>query len=221
LKRLTPLCIIVAAVAAISGCICFSGAHAPQANVTPLAVQQENLSSDIIPSPASPSPTPALKIQPFDPGRAQWVDYKVSDTGGGSESDVRLDYSDSTVGGMSKKTVKRTVSYSGTGSDAGYSYDAGSNTLNVKTSSSSSSSSTGTQSSLDEVKANDPVLAAGDLSYTPAGHETITVPQGTYECDKYDAVFNGIDYTYWAADDVPVPIKIAYENKIMELKGWG
>ena len=134
---------------------------------------------------------------------------------------MRLDYSDRTVNGMSMKTVKRTVSYSGSGSDDGYSYDSGSNTLNVKISGSSSSSSTGTESSLDQMKANDPVLAAGDLSYTPEGRETVTVPEGTYECDKYEAVFNGVDYTYWASGDVPVPIKIAYENKIMELEGWG
>lgn len=221
MKHLTPLCIIVLAVAAVSGCICFPGAIAPSANVTPVVGQAENLSSDMTPAQASPSPATAQKIDPFDPGRAQWVEYKESDTGGGSESDVRLDYSDSTVNGMGTKTVKRTVSYSGTGADSGYSYDAGSNTLNIKTMGSSSSSSMGTQSSLDQAKASDPVLASGDLSYTPEGRETITVPDGTYECDKYGTIFNGVDYTYWAAGGVPVPIKIAYENKIMELKGWG
>ncbi|HEY3421934.1 MAG TPA: hypothetical protein VGK13_02165 [Methanocellaceae archaeon] len=221
MKHLTPLCIIIAAAAAVSGCICFPGANAPQADVTPLAGQDKNVSPDMTPSQASPSPAITLKIRPFDTSRAQWVEYKVSDTSGGSESDVRLDYSDRTVNGMSTKTVKRTVSYSGLGSDNGYSYDAGSNTLNVKTSGSASSSSMGTQSSLDQMKANDPVLAAGDLSYTHEGQETVIVPEGTYECDRYGAVFNGVGYTYWAATGVPVPIKIAYENKIMELKGWG
>ena len=135
---------------------------------------------------------------------------------------MRLDYSDSTVNGMNMKTVKRTVSYnSGSGSGDGYSYDPGSNTLNVKISGSSSSLSTGTESSIDQMKATDPVLASGDLVFTPEGQETVTVPKGTYECDKYAACFNGADYTYWAAGNVPVPLKIAYENKIMELEGWG
>jgi hypothetical protein len=221
LKHLTPLCIIIAAVAAVSGCVCFSGAHAPLAGptgATPLAKQAENISSEMA---SSPSPAAAPKICPFDPGQAQWVEYDESDVGGGGESDVRLDYSDMTVNGVSTRTVKRTVSYSGSGSDNGYTYDPGSNMLNFKTSGTSSSSSMGTQSTVDQMKASDPVLASGDLSYTPEGPETVTVPEGTYECDKYGAVFNGVDYTYWAAADIPVPIKIAYENKIMELKGWG
>lgn len=222
MRHILLLCIMIAAALAISGCICLPSAHSPQAGpttATPLVKGAENLSSDVTPSQASPSPTPAQKISPFDPGRAQWVKYKVSD--GGSASDVRLEYSDRTVNGVSVKTVKRTVSYSNSGSDDGYSYDPGSNTLNVKISGSSSSSSSGTESSPDQMKASDPVLASADLFYKLEGRETVIVPGGTYECDKYGAVFNGADYTYWASGGVPVPIKIAYENKIMEMEGWG
>jgi len=224
LKRIPALCIIMVAVLIVSGCICLPGTHAPvagQAVATPSAVPSGDASPSAIPEQASPSPASARAIHPFDPGRAAWVEYKESDPGGGSASDVRLDYSDRTVNGMSVRTVKRTVSYSSSGSDDGYSYDPDSNTLNVKTMGSSSSSSTGTESSIDQMKANDPVLASADLVFTPEGTETVTVPGGTYECDKYTASFKGDDYTYWASGDVPVPIKIAYENKIMELEGWG
>ena len=226
MKRILALCIILAAVLIVSGCICLSGGtHAPQAGqavATPSAVPAEDASSSIIPDQASPSQASAQNIHPFDPGQAAWVEYKMTDSDGGGATDVRLDYSDRTVNGMSMKTVKRTVSYnSGSGSGDGYSYDPGSNTLNVKMSGSSSSSSTGTESSPDQMKATDPVLAAGDLVFTPEGQETVTVPKGTYECDKYAASFNGADCTYWASGGVPVPIKIAYENKIMELEGWG
>lgn len=225
MNRILAPGIILAAVLIVSGCISLSGAHAPQAGqavVTASAVPAGDAPSSGVSEQASPSPASAQNVHPFDPGRASWVDYKMTDLNGGGATDVRLDYSDRTVNGMSMKTVKRTVSYNSDSGSSGddYSYDPGSNMLNVKTFGSSSSSSTGTESSLDQMKANDPVLASGDLSYSPLGQETVTVPYGTYNCDKYEASFNGAEGTFWASEAVPVPVKIVYDNKIMELTDW-
>lgn len=221
MKHVFALCIIVAAAIAISGCICFSGQRAPQAeptavNATPAAVSPQTL--------PSVSPTVAQAVQsphPFDMDKAQWVEYQETDGEGGSSS-VRLEYSTKDVSGVSVKTVKRTVSYSGSGSSGdGYSYDPDTNTLHIRTSGSSSYSSTGMETSVDQVKADDPVLAAGDLSYSLIGQETVTVPKGTYQCDKYVSSLNGAEATYWAAAGVPVPIKIARGDEMLALSDFG
>jgi hypothetical protein len=148
------------------------------------------------------------------------MEYQQTDDAGGS-SDVRLEYSASSAGGASKKTVKRTVSSSSSGSGGGYSYDPSTNTLHFGTRNSSSYSSTGTKTTVDQVVADDPVLAAGGLSYSLIGQETVTVPKGTYQCDKYVADLNGAQVTYWAAAGVPVPIKVVRGDKTLALSDFG
>jgi hypothetical protein len=69
--------------------------------------------------------------------------------------------------------------------------------------------------------ADDPVLAAGDLSYSMIGQESITVPKGTYQCDKYVADLNGAQVIYWAAAGVPVPIKVVRGDEVLALSDFG
>lgn len=217
MKHVFTLCMIVVAAIAISGCICFSGQHAPQAtvNATQIAVSPQP-SSTITPTATQQAQPP----HPFDIDKAQWMEYQQTDDAGGS-SDVRLEYSASSAGGASKKTVKRTVSSSSSGSGGGYLYDPSTHTLHFGTTNSSSYSSTGTKTTVDQVVADDPVLAAGDLSYSLIGQETITVPKGTYQCDKYVADLNGARVTYWAAAGIPVPVKVVREGETLALSDFG
>jgi len=75
----------------------------------------------------------------------------------------------------------------------------------------------------EQIKSDDPVLSAGDIDYSQAGQDSITVPKGSFNCLKYDGSFKGADCTYWAAPGVPVPIKIytACDGSTYELSDWG
>lgn len=216
LKRSLSL-IVVAMAIVVSGCICFSPGPSPtpgpkDVNALPSIEPQLQASS-------SPQAT-TQSIHPFDPGRAQWMEYRVSE-GGGRPYDLKLEYSESNANGGTRQSVKRTISASDTGSNNGYAYDSTTNTLNLKLSGSSSSSSTGVRTSVAELKAEDPALSSGDLAYVPSGTETVTVPKGTFNCDKYTTNFKGVAGTFWASSGIPVPVKIAYGTKIMELVDWG
>jgi hypothetical protein len=50
------------------------------------------------------------------------------------------------------------------------------------------------------------------------GSESVTVPAGTFNCDKYSA--EGV--TYWATSSVPIPIKVTYggDAVVMELVSY-
>ena len=74
---------------------------------------------------------------------------------------------------------------------------------------------------IDQMSTRDPVMASGSLSFQYVGEESVTVPEGSYDCKKYVASLGGSEYTYWAAANIPVPVKISGKNKIMELAGWG
>lgn len=62
----------------------------------------------------------------------------------------------------------------------------------------------------------DPYSSALQLLYV--GKESVTVPAGTFNTDKYSSV----DFIYWSASGVPVPVKIAYAdgNLTMELVSY-
>ncbi len=48
---------------------------------------------------------------------------------------------------------------------------------------------------------------APSITYTYKGKETVTVPAGTFTCDKWTATVAGETVTYWIAPGVPVPVK--------------
>ncbi|MCD1294571.1 hypothetical protein CUJ83_06090 [Methanocella sp. CWC-04] len=63
-----------------------------------------------------------------------------------------------------------------------------------------------------------------DLFNSMAGTETVTVPAGTFTCNKYSVNVGGIQETWWIASNIPVPVKsvIAGEgtSTTMELVSW-
>jgi hypothetical protein len=58
------------------------------------------------------------------------------------------------------------------------------------------------------------------------GRETVTVPAGTFDADKYTATTDNGNATYWVAQGVPVPVKYYIlstdgSDVTAELEGWG
>jgi hypothetical protein len=49
---------------------------------------------------------------------------------------------------------------------------------------------------------------AAPPSMTYIGSESVTVPAGTYTCDKYSLE----QVTYWSTSSVPIPVKVAYSD---------
>jgi len=51
---------------------------------------------------------------------------------------------------------------------------------------------------------------------TYIGKESVTVPAGTFLCDKYSLE----ETTFWVASNVPVPVKITYDSTVTELVSY-
>ncbi len=59
-------------------------------------------------------------------------------------------------------------------------------------------------------QASQPGITSGEapgITYAYEGKETITVPAGTFTCDKWTATVAGATVTYWVAPGIPVPVK--------------
>ena len=59
-------------------------------------------------------------------------------------------------------------------------------------------------------QASQPGVTGGEapgITYNYEGKETVTVPAGTFTCDKWTATVAGATMTYWVAPGVPVPVK--------------
>lgn len=57
------------------------------------------------------------------------------------------------------------------------------------------------------------------------GHETVTVPAGTFSCTVYEAIVSTGKARYWVAGSVPIPVKWQVTNAqgtiTAELVEWG
>jgi hypothetical protein len=53
-----------------------------------------------------------------------------------------------------------------------------------------------------------------NMTMTFVGTESVTVPAGTFNCNKYS--LSGV--TYWSASGVPVPVKVAYSDGSMTME---
>jgi hypothetical protein len=132
----------------------------------------------------------ALPAKPFDLNRARWAEYRliVYNNGQPSTSTVRLEYGSSMANGMKTQSIKRTI----TSNDAPAVnlFDDG-KLYSLHVYNSRNSMTTSTMVPFEQLKADDPVLYAGDIPASPAGSESITVPKGTFDCKKYIASFKG------------------------------
>jgi len=67
--------------------------------------------------------------------------------------------------------------------------------------------------------------AEGEVQVREAGHETVTVPAGTFSCTIYEATVAAGSARYWVSDQVPIPVKweiSSRQSKITaELLEWG
>ncbi|HTY89981.1 MAG TPA: hypothetical protein VMC84_02285 [Methanocella sp.] len=207
----------IALATALAGCIFLPGA--------PAGNQAGNSVAPLIPLPAAgPSVTQvpaeqAATYSPFDLDAVSWAEYRRT-ANGGPVSDVRLEYSSSQPGGGKMVSIKRTQTSGGASSlstqDGGRSYS-------MRYSSSQSSTSSNMMPA-GEMMANDPVLYADGLKFSgPVSTESITVPRGTYNCEKYATSFKGSGAIYWGAAGVPIPVKIytSYDGATLELADWG
>jgi hypothetical protein len=210
-----------------SGCLLFlhqapSNVHVGGENVPMITVPAIVPSGAIGPpaSQAAAQVTPQATPQnPFDMSKASWVEYKL--TGNGQPaSTVRLEYGTQSSGGSTTEQVKRTITSDDTSSASS---SVPGKMYSLQFSSTKSSTSTSSIVPIEQIKSNDPVLGAGDIDYSQAGQDSISVPKGSFNCLKYDGNFKGADSTYWAAPGVPVPIKIytAYDGSTYELSDWG
>jgi hypothetical protein len=109
-----------------------------------------------------------------------WVEYKMSTGGSGSEG-MTIYYK------YDKQNGKCTMRFEGAGADAmqGQTMDC---------------SATGTGGST----ASDPNSVSSDVKYTKVGTEVITVPAGTFTADKYTVTNQGTTSTFWIASGKPL-----------------
>lgn len=83
-------------------------------------------------------------------------------------------------------------------------------------------------STVNTYTSQNPVIGASQNTdtLTAAGTESVTVPAGTYNCNKYVSTSAGNGEQVWISSSVPVPIKWAgVQNNqpeyTVELMGWG
>jgi hypothetical protein len=207
--------------AALAGCVCFHG----------LVPSQEHLGEEAAPVISFPSTgTPSVQTitgqlpaaKPFDLSKARWVEYKLTGMAMGQpySSTVRLEYGSSSGNGMNMQNVRRTIKSNDAASVNVY----GTGTLfHMQSTNMQSSMSSNSMVPFEQIKKDDPVMCADDISGSPVSSESVTVPDGTYDCKKYMGTFKGYDSAYWETPGVPVPVKI-YTNidgTTYELMDWG
>ncbi len=203
---------------ALAGCTFFS---------SPPEKHMGEDTAPLIPMPSAVPPPAeqtgqALSTRPFDLAKARWAEYKliVYNDGQPSTSTVRLEYGSSSANGMKTQSIKRTIT-----SDNAPSINVVGNgklySLRVYNSQNSMTSSA--MVPFDQLKKDDPVLCADDITAGPSGSESVVVPKGTFDCKKYLVSFKGSDSTYWGAPGVPVPVKVytACDGTTLELVDWG
>ncbi|AFC99537.1 hypothetical protein Mtc_0775 [Methanocella conradii HZ254] len=154
--------------------------------------------------------------KPFDLSRVRWAEYVVAPD---RHTTVRLEI-DGMAAGSSVKKIERTVM----SSDPSYiRVFTGDGILRMRASQATSSMESSWLASFEQLKKDDPVLSADDITGTPSGSETVSVPLGMFSCNVYEGGFNGSDAAYWGAPGIPVPIKVhtACDDATLELSGWG
>lgn len=66
-----------------------------------------------------------------------------------------------------------------------------------------------------------------DHELTSAGREDVVVPAGTFHAGRYTRLFHDMNYTYWAAPEIPVPVRYSGgvdsegEIPVWDLVSWG
>lgn len=195
-----------------------------------MAPQEKQAGEGIAPLISLPSSTPpadeasgqAPAAKPFDLSGARWMEYRLTSYNNGQPgtSTVRLEYERASTGGGTMVSMKRTQ----TSNDASSISALNGGTLfSMSRSSSQDSMTSNTMAPFEQAKANDPILRADDISGYTAGAESVTVPEGTFDCKKYVGSFRGSESVYWGAPGVPVPVKIytACDGTTLELVDWG
>jgi len=212
--------LLVALAALAAGCAFIPG----------LMPQEKHVIGDVsspIPIPATAPAAPLSQSRvsagvtftpPFDMDGAQWMEYRSS-VNGGLDSDVRLDYRSNPLTGGKMVSLKRTQT---SGGAAAVNTNTG-GTLYSFSSSNTQSSVTSNMISLDKIREDDPILYAGEVSGSPEGTESVSVPKGDYNCQKYVTSFKGSYAEYWEAPGIPVPVKIytACDGTTLKLVDWG
>jgi len=130
-----------------------------------------------------------------------WVEYKMS---GGTEADQMTIYYN-----YNHKTGKCTMRFEGAITVEG---------MPSEMDCSESGASSGGQST------GNPNDVGSDVTFVKVWTETVTVPAGTFDADKYTATMEGTTTTYWIVNGKPL-LKMESgntENKVvMELNSWG
>jgi hypothetical protein len=109
-----------------------------------------------------------------------WVEYKMSTSGGGSE-EMTVYYK------YNKQTGTCTMRFEGAGAEM-----MQGQTMDCSTTGSS------------DATASDPNTVSPEVKYTKVGTEVITVPAGTFTADKYTVTNQGTTSTFWIASGKPL-----------------
>lgn len=194
------------------------------------APPEKHMGEDTAPLISPPSAVPptaeqisgqALPARPFDLAKARWAEYKliVYDDGQPYTSTVRLEYGSSSANGIKTQSIKRTI----TSDDASINVFGTGNLYSLRVYNAQNSMTSNTLVPFDQLKKDDPVLCADDITAGPSGSESVVVPKGAFDCKKYLVSFKGSDSTYWGAPGVPVPVKVytACDGTTLELVDWG
>lgn len=189
--------IFVAISVSIAGCTSSSPA-------TPAAPATGGTPSGGSAGPSGGSAAPAELVggnQLFGGLTYDWVEYKMSGGTGADQMTIYYNYN--------HKTGKCTMRFEGAITVEG---------MPSEMDCSESGASSGGQS------AGNPNDVGSDVTFVNVGTETVTVPAGTFDADKYTATMEGTTTTYWIANGKPL-LRMESgntENKVvMELNGWG
>jgi hypothetical protein len=206
---------------AMAGCTYFQGLMAPQKHLGEEAAPVISFPSTDTP-PASQRSAQLPDTKPFDLSKARWVEYRLTGLAWGQpySSTVRLEYGSSSGNGVNMQSVKRTIK-SNDGASVNV-YGTG-KLFNWQSSNFESSMTSSSMVPFEQIKRDDPIMCAGDISGSPVSSESVTVPDGTYDCKKYMGSFKGYDSMYWETPGVPVPVKVytAWDGVTLELVDWG
>lgn len=130
-----------------------------------------------------------------------WAEYRMSGGTGAGQMTIYYNYN--------HKTGKCTMRFEGAITVEG---------MPSEMDCSESGASSGGQS------AGNPNDVGSDVTFVKIGTESVTVPAGTFDADRYTATMEGTTTTYWIANGKPL-LRMESgntENKVvMELNGWG